>query len=690
MRKIKILICLLSLCLTLTCSQLNAEWELIDSVFISKILPAGEKCYIAITDSFNYLELALPSDKLTDKAEAAIAIAPKWLQMDLRDNFLKLDENFQTIYADIIINAEYPYIDEICFEVAHIAPQTLCSSMNPQVLTKNVEYLYQIDDYLQYADIIDYQGEDYYSTTKYKIPEHGIIKEIELPREIYYWYIVHPKLHKETPDYIDPESGDPTDPPKGVFWRELFFYQNDFSLLPLHAYLDTCIVLWKNEQNTTDNGAIGAITRWIKDVMTFESHPHHDQPMRIYQLRIGTCSAHSYLTAAAARTSLIPTIVNVMYSDNHKINEFWDRRWIAWEPVGPHIDSPGTYENWGWNVASAFNWRGDSYIWDTTEKYSEVCTLNVNVADKDGNPVDGARIKINSDPCVSWGATMGWTDHAGQKQFLLGDSRTYTAQVTSNIGDFPQTEMDTVITNSLVDFYYNWDVTLPGVLNKLDILQDTLPAGETEEYRIVVEYEVPHEILYGENIDDNNRFSKSNSPGHIDFFICNEENYEKYILDKNFKAFEIHHDSSGDSINFILPTPDAWFVVFSNEDKAVITQDLQGNIKLYRNLSVDIAGSKIRKLFPMLALYPEYPNPFTSEINITFYISDSGDVELDIYDILGQKVKTIIQKKLNAGNYTFIWNCKNDNDQSVNSGIYLFYLKINGKTIVIKKCLLIK
>ena len=211
-----------------------------------------------------------------------------------------------------------------------------------------------------------------------------------------------------------------------------------------------------------------------------------------------------------------------------------------------------------------------------------------------------------------------------------------------------------------------------------------------EEYRIVVEYEVPHEILCGENLDDNNRFSKSNSPGHIDFFICNEANYEKYILDKNFKAFEIHHNSSGDSINFILPAPDAWFVVFSNEDKSVLTQELHGDIKLYKDLSVDIAENKRKKLFPMWTLYPEYPNPFTSKINITFYISNSGEVELDIYDISGQKIKTIIHKELKAGNYSFIWNRTNDNDQSVNSGIYLFYLEINGKIILTKKCLLMK
>ena len=42
--------------------------------------------------------------------------------------------------------------------------------------------------------------------------------------------------------------------------------------------------------------------------------------------------------------------------------------------------------------------------------------INVNVTDTEGNTVDGARIKIYSSPCVSWGATAGWTDFNGNKQ----------------------------------------------------------------------------------------------------------------------------------------------------------------------------------------------------------------------------------------------------------------------------------
>ncbi|MCK4695452.1 MAG: hypothetical protein KAT74_06805, partial [Candidatus Cloacimonetes bacterium] len=251
-----------------------AEWELVDSTSFSKLLPAGEKCYVSVQSNTNFLILTLPSDNLTEDAETAVEIAPDWLKMDLRDNFRRLDDNTQNLYAGLIINATYPFIDEICFEVAHIAPQTLTSSMDTEVLLENVYSVYVTSYSLDYVEIIDYEGDDYYSTTLYQVLEEGVIEEFELPREIYYWYIVHPKLHKEVPNYINPDTGNPASPPTGVFWREFLMNHSDPGYTPLETYLDTCIVLWKCGQNTVDNGAVGAVTQWIQDVMTFQSNPH--------------------------------------------------------------------------------------------------------------------------------------------------------------------------------------------------------------------------------------------------------------------------------------------------------------------------------------------------------------------------------------------------------------------------------
>ena len=89
-----------------------AEWVLIDSTSFSKLLPTGEKCYVTLQASTNFLISILPPDNLTDDAEAAVDLAPNWLKMDLRDNFSRLDDNTQNQYAALIINAFYPFIDE--------------------------------------------------------------------------------------------------------------------------------------------------------------------------------------------------------------------------------------------------------------------------------------------------------------------------------------------------------------------------------------------------------------------------------------------------------------------------------------------------------------------------------------------------------------------------------------------------
>lgn len=676
-----VLFCMV-LCCFLAPSNAEAQWVLADSVSFTTLLPAGEDCHIFIPAWTNYVEVTLPSDGLTPDAVTAVEIAPRWLQRDLRDNFRRLEEDDQNLYAGMIINAVPPYVDEICFEVAHTAPRTLTSYMNEQVLIDNVESLYASDAFLDYADIIDYDiGEDYYSTIRYWVFEDEEIHEFELPRDIYYWYVVHPKLHKETPNYINPSTGSPADPPTGVFWRDYLMNHNDAGYPLLRDCLEPCTVLWRSEQNTVDNGAVGAVTQWIQDVMTFQSSPHHDQPVRIYHRHIGTCSVHSYLTSATARAALIPAAVDVMYSDNHKINEFWDRRWIAWEPVNTFIDNPQAYENWGWDVAGTFNWRGDSFIWETTQRYTEVCTLNVNVTDINGQPVDGARIKIRSNPCVSWGTTAGWTDYNGDKQFLLGDLRTFQARVTSSIGNYPPSIMETIIVNSQPGVTYSWDVTLAGTVPTIDVSPDTLPANPTNNYRLVIDYDLPVEILYGDNFDDYNTFSEACAGGHIDFFVCSQENFTSYMGDEAFQAFEISQNSSGGSVEHVLVSSDPWYAVFCNKTKVVLTQELQCTVRLYVNVS-SAPEENEGGLSARARLYPSYPDPFDAETQIRFDIAHGGETELAIYNISGQRVRTLISGFCSAGEHTAIWDGGDDSGNGVTCGIYFCKLATSDRSEV--------
>ncbi|HNX03550.1 MAG TPA: T9SS type A sorting domain-containing protein, partial [Candidatus Cloacimonas sp.] len=84
-----------------------------------------------------------------------------------------------------------------------------------------------------------------------------------------------------------------------------------------------------------------------------------------------------------------------------------------------------------------------------------------------------------------------------------------------------------------------------------------------------------------------------------------------------------------------------------------------------------------------------YPNPFNPETTIRFSVKDKTPVELNIYNILGQKVRTLINKPLEAGEHTVVWNGTDNRDHSVASGIYFYRMKAGNytetKKMILKK-----
>ena len=89
------------------------------------------------------------------------------------------------------------------------------------------------------------------------------------------------------------------------------------------------------------------------------------------------------------------------------------------------------------------------------------------------------------------------------------------------------------------------------------------------------------------------------------------------------------------------------------------------------------------------ALYQNIPNPFNPETNIKFYLDESGYTSLEIYNIKGQLVKTLVSNDLPAGEHSFIWNGKDEKGSQVASGIYLYNLKTKD-VIQKKKAILLK
>ncbi|MCK4653136.1 MAG: T9SS type A sorting domain-containing protein [Candidatus Cloacimonetes bacterium] len=103
------------------------------------------------------------------------------------------------------------------------------------------------------------------------------------------------------------------------------------------------------------------------------------------------------------------------------------------------------------------------------------------------------------------------------------------------------------------------------------------------------------------------------------------------------------------------------------------------------------SGDELEQNLPSVpVLSGNYPNPFNPETKIVFSIPEDSKVNLSIYNIRGQKVRTLVKTKLEKGFHEIIWNSKDNNRKSVATGVYFYKFDVNGKTKGVKKMLLLK
>ena len=89
------------------------------------------------------------------------------------------------------------------------------------------------------------------------------------------------------------------------------------------------------------------------------------------------------------------------------------------------------------------------------------------------------------------------------------------------------------------------------------------------------------------------------------------------------------------------------------------------------------------------ALHNNYPNPFNPETTISYSVKDREPVTLEIYNIKGQLVKTLVKGIQEPGNHTIVWNGTDDNGRSVSSGVYYYKMQA-GKYSSTKKMIMMK
>lgn len=114
---------------------------------------------------------------------------------------------------------------------------------------------------------------------------------------------------------------------------------------------------------------------------------------------------------------------------------------------------------------------------------------------------------------------------------------------------------------------------------------------------------------------------------------------------------------------------------------------LVDDIKIQGNSAVENDDEVIPAA--VTALLGNYPNPFNPETAISFSLKAEDRAVLEVYNMKGQKVRTLLDGNVKAGSHTVIWKGDDDNGKSVTSGVY-FYKLSSGKYSSTKKMILLK
>ncbi|MDC3166178.1 T9SS type A sorting domain-containing protein, partial [Candidatus Marinimicrobia bacterium] len=136
----------------------------------------------------------------------------------------------------------------------------------------------------------------------------------------------------------------------------------------------------------------------------------------------------------------------------------------------------------------------------------------------------------------------------------------------------------------------------------------------------------------------------------------------------------VHHLT----VEWDVAAMDVWDMTPSNNGPFTVTLDLSATLGIDESTLPDV-----------FALYNNYPNPFNPVTNITYDIPEVSNVTLEIYNVMGQKVRTLVAGSHEPGRYRVLWNATNDFGEGLSSGMYIYKIQA-GDFVNVKKLILMK
>lgn len=658
-----------------------SEYQAIGSVECRFVVPEKAGIFPVIADLYDEALSVNPLIQLTEQAQQSVDLAPGWLQEHLIWKYSVLTGENQDRYGALLLAHQgQPYYDELAFTVAYLSWTILANpSWDEGVLVENAQGIYDLDPLLSYVNVADYPGPDYYSTTQYNTIVGPDTVWVEIPKEIYYHYVVMPKVSDERP--LNDSSV------YNMFWRQYLWDMDDPGYPVLSEVLNQNVMVfwdqetknygWSSQVEFSDSlHAVDIVTGWVRATIDAPASGNRPiQPNVIAHEHNGNCGENQDLLCAAARLALIPTACVMDINEDHVwCQAWWGDTWHGWY-VDTFSNDYCAYDKdrmpGGKDCSCIWYWRNDGFTYDYVAYYSNFCTFTVTVTDSGGVPVDNASVQIASEgwqTSTLYRGTWGQTDRNGQITFELGDSQNYYLNIATSLGIFGGGGYEEMIVNSIsgMDYYFDWMTPQP--MPTLPLTEQ--PEGSWTKYLVQVDFDLPADLMNGRDYyaSPRSEYAEPIADGTADFFIVDSANWELYQAGQPFHCYELIQGESSGQVWFYAPYTDQWYIVFSGDRHHGFQTMASAEITLWRH-----DGTGVHEPGPGQGTARVFPNPCAVQAQVQFATVSPGNATVRVYDLQGRLVESIHEGFLEKGSHGFSMNTSD-----LSSGMYFVRIRGNG------------
>ncbi|MBI4720586.1 MAG: Ig-like domain-containing protein [Chitinivibrionia bacterium] len=115
-----------------------------------------------------------------------------------------------------------------------------------------------------------------------------------------------------------------------------------------------------------------------------------------------------------------------------------------------------------------------------------------------------------------------------------------------------------------------------------------------------------------------------------------------------------------------------------------------GGVQRLRDLLGASLGVTVDPMPDRIELYGNYPNPFNPSTTISFFLPDAALVHLEIFNLLGQSVSTLVDGRMNSGHHEVVWDGLDRSGGSAASGVYVYRLQCDKDNFTTRRMILLK